>query len=145
MQYMLMKKIKNLKDLHSEKLRLKLELISAEEILKEDLDWVKEEMNPGKIAGKLFSNIIGNNMSGLLNNGVRLTIGALVKNLLLSKSGWITRLIVPFIVKNLSSNYLSEKQPEIFSIMRNIIQKARKSIKHDDVHFDKSTVDEMDY
>ena len=39
-----MKKIRSQKDLHSEKLRLKLQLFAAEKILKDDLEWVKEEM-----------------------------------------------------------------------------------------------------
>ena len=140
-----MKKIRNLKELHAEKLRLQLELIAAEEILKEDMEWIKEEIKPGKIVGKLFNNIIGNSTSGLLNNGVRGTIDILLKNILLSKSGWITRLILPLIIKNLSSSYLAEKKPEIFGILRDIIHKARTSIRQDDNLFDKSTVDEMDY
>ena len=140
-----MEKIRNSKELDSERRRLKFKLNAAEEILKEDFEWIKEEIKPGNIARKIFNNIIGNNTSGLLNKGVGFTIGALVKNILLSKSGWITRLIVPFIVKNLSSNYLSEKKPEIFSILRNIIQKARTSMKQETVHFDKSTIDDMDY
>ena len=140
-----MKKIRNLKELHTEKLRLQSELIAAEEILKEDLKWIKEEIKPGKIAGKLFNNIIGNKSSGLLNNGLRGTIDILLKNILLSKSGWITRLILPLIIKNLSSSYLAEKKPEIFGILRDIIHKARTSIRQDDNLFDKSTVDEMDY
>ena len=136
-----MKKIKNLKELHSEKLRLKLELIAAEENLKDDLEWVKEEMSVGRIAGRVFNNIIGNKKDGFLNNGVRITADVLLNNVLLSKFGWITRLVVPLIAKSVSSNYLSEKKPEIFGIIRNIIQKARKSIKHDDVYYDKSKAD----
>ena len=140
-----MKKIRNLKELHAEKLRLQLELITAEEKLKVDLEWIKEEIKPGKIVGKLFNNIVGNKTNGLFNSGVRETIDILLKNILLSKSGWITRFIVPLIIKNLSSSYLAEKKPEIFDILRNIIHKARTSIKQEDIHFDKSTVDEMDY
>ncbi len=140
-----MKKIRNLKELHAEKLRLQLELITAEEKLKVDLEWIKEEIKPGKIVGKLFNNIVGNKTNGLFNSGVRETIDILLKNILLSKSGWITRFIVPLIIKNLSSSYLAEKKPEIFDILRNIIHKARTSIKQDEIHFDKSTVDEMDY
>lgn len=145
MQSTPMKKIRNLKELHAEKLRLQLKLFATEEILKEDLEWVKEEIKPGNIAAKLFNNIIGNKTGGLLNNGVRGTIDILLKNVLLSKTGWVTRLIVPLIIKNLSSSYLAEKKPEIFGILRNMIQKARTSLKQETVHFDKSTIDDMDY
>ena len=145
MRFIPMKKIKNLKDLHSEKLRLKMELIAAEEVLKEDLVWVKEELKPAKIAERLFKKILGDNIGGLLNTGVRFTIDAVLKNLILSKSGWITRLLVPLIAKNLSSNYISENKPEIFGILRNLIHNARKSTNSNTSHYDKSTVDEMDY
>ena len=140
-----MKKIRSQKDLHSEKLRLKLQLFAAEKILKDDLEWVKEEMTSGKIAGRVFSNIFGKNKSGLFNNGIRITTDVLLNNLLLSKSGWVMRFIVPFIIKSFSSGYLSENKSEIFDIMRNFIQKARKSIKQDDVHTDRSTVNAEDY
>jgi len=140
------RKIKNLKDLRAEQTRLKLELTVAEETLKEDLKWVREEMRPARIAGNLLNKALGNKQHGLIKDGVRVTVDTVVKDLLLAKSGWITRLVVPWVVKNLSSNYLADKSPEIFSVLRKLIKKARKSTgNHAPGHFDKSTVDEMDY
>lgn len=136
-----MKKIRSQKELQSEKLRLKLKLNATKEILKEDFEWIQNEITSGKIAGSLISNIFGKNVNGLLNNGFRIATDVLLNNILLSKSTWVMRLIIPFIVKSLSSAYLSENKSEIFGIMRTFIQKARKSIKQDDVKFDKSTVD----
>ncbi len=136
-----MKKIRSQKELQSEKLRLRLKLNATEEILKEDFEWIKKEISSGKIAGRLFGNILGKNVNELLNNGFRITTDVILNNILLSKSTWIMRLIVPFIVKSFSSAYFSENKSEIFDIMRTFIQKARKSIKQDEVKFDKSTVD----
>lgn len=141
----MIRKIKNLKDLHSEKRRLKLQLDEAEETLKQDMHWVKEELKPIRNAGKLFSNAFFNKNHSLLDDGVRITIDALLRNIILSKTGVLTRLIVPFLVKNLSSNFLLEKRPEIFGIIKGLIQKARKATRHNHGHYDKSTVDEMDY
>ena len=140
------RKIKNIKDLRAEKTRLKLELSVAEEALREDLKWVREELRPVRIAGGLLNKAFGNKQHGLIKDGVKITVDTLVKDLLLAKSGWVTRLVVPWLVKNLSSNYLAEKSPEIFGILRNLIKKARKTTgNHDPGHFDKSTVDEMNY
>jgi len=141
-----MKKIKNKNDLLEEKLRLQTEVNAAEEILKEDLEWLKEEITPGKITAKFFSNLLGKNTNSILNKGVSSTIDAFLKNILLSKSGWLTRFVVPLIVKNLSSNYIADNKPEIFGVLRNLIKKTRKSLKHDDDnHYDKSTVEDFNY
>jgi len=146
-----MKEIKSLKDLRSEKMRLKLELSAAEDALKEDMAWIKEELSPIRNAGKLFSSAMVNKNHGIINDGVRFTIDGLLKNVILSRSGWMMKLIVPFIAKNLSSNYIINKQPEIFGLLKNLIHKARKSThinhnhNHNHNHYDKSTVDEMDY
>jgi hypothetical protein len=148
-----MTKIKSINDLRAERVRLKLQLAMAEEKLKDDVAWLKDELKPVKAAGKLFSSVMINKNNGVINDGVRFTIDAVLKNLILSKAGWITKLVVPYLVKNLSSNYILEKRPEIFSIIRNFIHKARKSTRDNYTqnqnqnhnHYDKSTVDEMDY
>jgi hypothetical protein len=140
-----MRRISNLKELNAEKLRLKSELFIAEEKLKEDLHWIREELNPVKAIGKLFGNAFINKNDGILNDGVRNTIDVILKNIVLSRSGWITRLVVPFIIKNISSNYLAENKPAVLKGVRNLIRLIRKSMNRKTDFFDKSTVDEMDY
>jgi hypothetical protein len=149
-----MRKIENLKDLRSERARLKLELNVAEETLKEDIEWIKSELRPAHLAGKYLSNTLVNKDDGFLNVGLRRTIDTVLKSFVLSRAGWITKLVVPFIVKNISSNYVQEKKPEIFGMLKRWISTARKSTSshhnHNGVHqqnghYDKSTVDEMDY
>lgn len=149
----MMRKINNLQELKAERIRLRMELATAEDNLKDDLNWFKEEMNPVKVLGNIVSNaFVSKNNGGLVNNGVRFTIDAVVKNLILSKAGWITKLVVPFVMKNISSNFIAEKKPEIFSMLKNLIHQARKTTathkpnnNHSQNHYDKSTVDEMDY
>ena len=141
----MMKRIKNLKDLQAERMHLQLELIKAEETLKEDLVWFKEEMQLEKITARFFRKFLSGNKGGVLNEGVRLTIRSIVRNLFLNKAGWIVRLVVPFFISNISSGLMSEKKPEIFDHLKNLIHKIRKHLKNDDVPFDKSTADEMDY
>ncbi len=147
-----MRKIDNLTDLRKEKARLNLELAAYEEQLHEDVQWIKQELNPVKVAGKLVSNAMLDKNHGVLNEGLRGTVDFVLKNLVLSKAGWITKLVVPFVVKNISSNYLLEKKPEIFGMLRNLIRKAREGRKDQHhkqngshTYYDKSTVDEMDY
>jgi len=144
-----MKKIECLKDLQSERARLKLELNVAEEILKEDIEWIKAELKPAHLAGKYLSNSLINKDDGFINVGLRRTIDTILKSFVLVRAGWLTKLIVPFLVKNISSNYVQEKKPEFFGMLKKLISSARKSTSHtsnhNHNHYDKSTVDEMDY
>lgn len=146
-----MKRIESIKDLRSERARLNLKLIGAEEAIREDIEWIKSELKPVHIAGKFLSNSFINKDNGLINQGVRSVINTLLKSVVLSRSGWITRLIVPFLVKNISSNFILEKKPELFGILKNFISSARRRISKTEVrqdihnHFDKSTADEMKY
>jgi len=144
-----MKKIENIKDLRSERARLKLELNVAEEILQEDFEWIQSELKPARLAGRLLNKSLINKDHGVLNSGVREGIDLLLKSVILSKAGWITKLVVPFIVKNISTNYMEEKKPEFFGMIKRMISKVRKPEnnvqKNGDIHYDKSTVDEMHY
>jgi hypothetical protein len=137
-------KINSIDELRKEKNRLKLELIRSEEALQEDFALLKEELKPLRLAGRAVSYAMINKNDGVVNDGVRFAINGLLKNVVLAKAGWITKLVVPFIVKNISSNMLLEKKPEVLGYLRNLIHKARKATHASD-HYDKSTVDEMNY
>ena len=140
-----MKRIENIKDLRSERARLKLELNVAEEILKEDWEWIQTEFKPVHLAGKFLNNTLINKDHGVVSSGVREMIDLVLKSVVLSKAGWITKLVVPFIVKNISTNYMDDKKPEFFGMIKRMISKARKTSNNVDSHYDKSTVDEMHY
>jgi len=145
-----MRRIENIKDLRSERARLKLELNVAEEILRDDVEWIKNELKPVHLAGKYLNNTLINKDKGLINYGMREAIDTMLKSFVLAKSGWVVKLVVPFILKNISSNFILEKKPEFFGMIRKWISKARKSTSHNyhqngHSHYDKSTVDEMDY
>jgi len=140
-----MRKIENIKDLRSERARLKLELNVAEEILMEDVEWVKAELKPVHLAGKYLSNTLINKDKGIVNYGIRQALDGVLKGGLLSNSNWIIKTIIPYIIGNISSNYVNEKKPEFFGMLKKLISKARKTTHDSHNHFDKSTVDEMNY
>lgn len=140
-----MKKINNKQALEKERLRLQIELIAAEEALKDDLDWAREEVKPFGFLTKFFKGFQGKNADGLMERGIGFSIETILRSTLFAKSGWITKIIVPILIKNFSTGFVAGKKPEIYSLVRNLIQKARKNLKEDKEYYDKTTVDEMDY
>ena len=114
--------IKTYKELMAEKARLTGLMHVQQQQVKDDFSLVKDELKPitnitGTI-GKFFTRKAGNLVTNL---GINLLINGFVKNVLLSKSGWFTRLIIPFFLKNYASNLvedpgdLAEKIVDMFS------------------------------
>lgn len=132
-------KINSVEDLRREKKRLKLELKKTELLIKEDFAWAKNELAPLRVAGKFVGNALVNKNNGLVNDGLRILIDTVVKNLVLSRAGWITKMIVPFVLKNLSTNYIKDRKPEVLASIRNLLGRARRAARHRSDLYDRST------
>jgi hypothetical protein len=105
------KSIKTYKDLLDEKERLQSLLKAQKEILHDDFRQLKQELEPVRevisFAGKLVTRDKGNLA---LNIGANTLIDIVVKKLILSKAGWITKNLVPFFLKNYSSHIISDNK-----------------------------------
>jgi len=137
-------KINSKEDLKKEKRRLKLELQETELLLREDMEWIKTELEPIRVAGKVVGNALVNKNKGLVNDGVRMVIDTFIKNVVLSRAGWITRMVVPYILKNISTNYVKEKKPEVLATLKNFLSRARKATNHHPEYYDTSTAAETE-
>lgn len=128
------KQIKTYKDLLEEKGRLENLLNQQQQIVRDDLKQLGEELKPVKsaldTAGKFFTR---DNHNLLLNAGANTLIDVLIKRVLLSKTGWITRLVVPFLVKNYSSHIISEKKGTLIKKLFSWIGKKNAN-GHEQVH-----------
>lgn len=106
-------KIRTYQDLlrHEEQLE---ELLKAQkELLVLDLRELKEEIRPATAALSFISKITTRDKSNfLLNAGVNKLVDLVVKKLILGKAGWLTRLAVPFFLKNYSSHFVADHKEE---------------------------------
>lgn len=118
-----MSKIRTYQDLLEEKKHLEDELGNKRELIRKDVADLKEEWRPitdllsslGKITTKGKTN-------PLLAIGIDIIGEVLAKNILLTRSGWITRLVVPFLAKNFSTHILNKDGTSIF---RQLIDRFR--------------------
>ena len=108
------KPIKTYGDLLKERHRLELLLQAQKELIRQDVVELKQHIHPAVKAisflGKIFTREKDNL---LLAGGINHLIDLLFKKIILSKSGWLTRLIVPFFVKNYSSHFVAEHKNEL--------------------------------
>lgn len=126
------KPIRTYDDLVEEKQRLQALLKWQKEELHEDIRELGEELKPIRsalsVAGKLFTR---DNNNWVLNTGVNTLIDVVVKKMLLSKTGWITKLVVPFILKNYSSHVIADNKGSIMNKLFSWIGKKNANGKEE--------------
>jgi len=117
-----MNKINTYDDLLKEKQQLQVLLQAQKELLRYDVNQLKENLNPAidtfSFIGKLIRR---DHHNAFLNGGANRVIDLLVKKILLARSGWLTRLVVPFFLKNISSHVIEEKKEKLFGKLFNWI------------------------
>jgi hypothetical protein len=109
------KRIQTYQDLLDEKQQMEVLLHAQKELVLADLREIKEELQPardvlafvGKVTTRDRSNV-------LLSMGSDKLIDWVVKKLILAKAGWLTRLVVPYLLKNYSSHIVSDNKDKIF-------------------------------
>jgi hypothetical protein len=118
--------IKTYKDLLDEKERLQSLLKVQKQVLRDDFRGIKAELEPirnvASFAGKFLTR---EKDMWVLNTGANTVIDLLFKKLILSRAGWLTKTIVPFLVKNYSSHVLSENKVPILKKIFSLFKKNK--------------------
>src|SRR5687768_4169969 len=110
------KPIRTYEDLLEEKARLKLLLNAQKELVRQDINQLKQELAPVRSAismvGKLTTK---ENRYDILTIAADTVIDLVVRKMVLSKAGFITKLAVPFFMKNFSSHVIADNKDKIIS------------------------------
>ena len=105
------KRFTSYKELLKEKQQLEVLLQAQKQVIRCDVEEIKLKMQPVKEALEFVKKITTRDRSNLLLDlGSDIAINSLVKNFILSRAGWLTKLIVPFFVKNYSSHFIAEQK-----------------------------------
>lgn len=122
--------IQNYAALMAEKERLQNLLKAQKQGIANEIKSIKIELHPATLALKgigLFTR--QNKTLGLINGPLNKGVDFLLKKVILKKSGWITRLVVPFLVKNLVSNLAAKKIEKEIPSVRQILNPQGKKVK----------------
>lgn len=113
-------RIETYEQLLKEKKRLQTLIEAQKELVRYDIKEIGEELKPLSIAFRFLRNITTRKKNGVLNYGTNMMVDLLVKKLLLAKAGWVTKLIVPFLVKNYASHVMAENKTTLWQKITNI-------------------------
>ena len=105
------RKIKTYEDLLQEEQRLTVQMHSYKDLIKEDIAGLKQGLNPVKRGAKMVKGLFSRGDNGqLLNFGLNFGMDVVLRRMLLARAGWVTKVMVPYLVKNYASHLVTEEQ-----------------------------------
>jgi hypothetical protein len=108
------RKIRTYEDLEREEQLLEELLRSQKELIQIEVGLLKQQLKPAKMALQFVGKITTRDMHNpLITQGASTVIDMLLKKFLLAKSGWVTKMLVPFFVKNYSSHLIADNKDTI--------------------------------
>lgn len=123
-------KLETLDDVRAERVRLKNQLELSRVKMHNNVTAIKTEINPARQAVGALSDLLTTPKKGLLNAGVGIGIDIILRRGLLARAGWLPRLVVPFIARNVATNLIQKNRT---SLLENALiwvkKKTEKPIK----------------
>ena len=139
------KQIRSYDELMIEKERLKLLLTAQKDLLRQDINGIKLELEPVRKAISMVGKFTTKeNRNSALTVAADTMIDMLVKKVLLSKAGFITRMVVPFLMKNFSSHIIADNKDKIISKLASLFGKKHENGVHQngDLAFETESADD---
>lgn len=136
--------IKSLADLKRERRRLKAEIAEHELLMKEDVAAFKETLQPLHAASKFVGKFVGSGHERTALNGIVDTaVTFALRNVVLARAGWLTKIVVPIIARKYANAKLDENKADIVDTVRGWLQKFRdkRSKQHTNGYYDRTTAD----
>jgi len=123
--------IKTYQDLCEERERLKNLLVLQKQRVTEDWNGVKDKLSPVQnVFGAMGKMAKGDKSNPLMNMGLKLASDIFLKNFVLAKAGWVTRIAVPYVVKNYSSHLLADKGKTFFEKLGKLFARKPRNYDH---------------
>ena len=106
-----MNKINNYEELLLERKRLEGELVHYKSVINGEIALIKHKLEPISDVVSFFSSPTAKSPNNnLLQVGTNIGIELLVRQKLLSKAGWLTKLVLPYVLKKISSKAIEKVQ-----------------------------------
>ena len=127
------KQMRTYEDLLNEKQRLEVLVQAQKQVIYYDIQEIKEKLAPVTNTLEVIKKFVTKDKTNLLLTiGSDLAINTLVKNFILSRAGWLTKIIIPFFLKNYSSHFVAEQKDKWFDKLKSWLRhKNGKEHKED--------------
>lgn len=100
--------IQTIDDLRAERARLHNQIQLSKISMRNEMTAIKEELNPARQAVGVLNDVLTSPKKGLLTLGIGLGVDIVLRRTILARAGWLTKLVVPFLVRNAATNILQK-------------------------------------
>ena len=108
------RKIRSYDDLEREEQLLEELLQAQKQLVQLDIEQLKLQLRPARKALQFLSKLTTvDKTNPLLNQGANTAIDFLLKKVVLARAGWITKMLVPLVVKNYSSHFIADHKQDV--------------------------------
>ena len=108
------RKIRSYDDLEREEQLLEELLQAQKQLVLLDIEQLKAQLKPARMALQFVSKLTTVDKSNpLLNQGANTAIDFILKKVVLARAGWITKMLVPLVVKNYSSHFIADHKQDV--------------------------------
>jgi hypothetical protein len=108
------RKIRSYEDLEREEQLLEELLRTQKQLIQLDIEVLRNQLKPASMALQFFNKITTVDKSNLLlNEGANKAIDFVLNKFVLARTGWITKFLVPFFLKNYSSHLIADNKANI--------------------------------
>ena len=108
------RKIRSYDDLEREEQLLEELLQAQKQLVLLDIEQLKAQLRPARMALQFVSKLTTVDKSNpLLNQGANTAIDFILKKVVLARAGWITKMLVPLVVKNYSSHFIADHKQDV--------------------------------
>lgn len=121
-----MTKISTLAELKAEQNRLRFQKLFLETEIKKEFDELKSELAPLKLITKSAGKILLSKDNGILGNSLGYIADFVTKNVFLKNSGFLTRLIVPYLIKNSTGKLVEQNKSKIVDWVSRLVSKLER-------------------
>ncbi len=127
------KPINTYEELLEEQARLRSLFVAQKELVRQDINQLKLELIPVQKAIKVVEKFVTkDNTSWILSTSADTLIDMFIRRTLLSKAGFITKMVVPFFMKNFSSHVIADNKDKILSKINSWFSKKNTNGKTTD-------------
>lgn len=105
--------IQTINDLRAERARLHNQMQLSKISMRSEVAAIKEELNPARQAVGVLNDVFTSPKKGLLTLGVGLGVDVVLRRTILARAGWLTKLVVPFLVHNVATNMVQKNGKSI--------------------------------
>ncbi|GAB2638328.1 hypothetical protein GCM10027035_35040 [Emticicia sediminis] len=105
--------IQTIDDLRAERARLHNQMQLSKIGMRNEIAAIKEELNPARQAVGVLNDVLTSPKKGLLTLGIGLGVDIVLRRTILARAGWLPKLVVPFLVRNVATNIVQKNGKSI--------------------------------